>query len=316
MLFEPTRTRSRSNLSGKTTCRYAVPFCSAWANSVANVCRKSCARSSRPQPRGIVSRRSRPRDSRRRRMAAPPLEAGLQSRTNRSDAAARDDKRRSSAGKSAAAPNWYVNGQGQTFVVLRGPVEFAMGSPKERGRGGWRTKPSILACLNHSFAIAAKEITTEQFRRFKPGYVNDEMRFAPESNCPVLALPGMRRRPTATGSASRTALPKISGATCRRKPGEYKSGMRLRRIGRDESATVCPPRLSGSMRAGPGPPPAATTAEASVCCMSTPGTATTPRTSGIIGLRSSSQTISACFRHVGESDRMVSESQGRLEEGK
>ena len=24
---------------------------------------------------------------------------------------------------------WYVNGQGQTLVVIRGPVEFEMGSP-------------------------------------------------------------------------------------------------------------------------------------------------------------------------------------------
>src|SRR2546423_700078 len=26
-------------------------------------------------------------------------------------------------------PKWYVNGQGQTFVVIPGPVEFVMGSP-------------------------------------------------------------------------------------------------------------------------------------------------------------------------------------------
>ena len=31
--------------------------------------------------------------------------------------------------KEKAPPQWYVNGQGQTMVVLPGPVEFLMGSP-------------------------------------------------------------------------------------------------------------------------------------------------------------------------------------------
>ena len=32
-------------------------------------------------------------------------------------------------------PQWYVNGQGQTMVVIPGPVEFLMGSPAtEAGR--------------------------------------------------------------------------------------------------------------------------------------------------------------------------------------
>ena len=32
--------------------------------------------------------------------------------------------------KEKAPPQWYVNTQGQTFVVIPGPVEFQMGSPK------------------------------------------------------------------------------------------------------------------------------------------------------------------------------------------
>ena len=36
---------------------------------------------------------------------------------------------------TARPPQWYVNGQGQTMVVIPGPVEFVMGSPTtEAGR--------------------------------------------------------------------------------------------------------------------------------------------------------------------------------------
>ena len=37
--------------------------------------------------------------------------------------------------KEKASPQWYVNSQGQTIVVIPGPVEFLMGSPPtEEGR--------------------------------------------------------------------------------------------------------------------------------------------------------------------------------------
>src|SRR5262249_13594360 len=66
---------------------------------------------------------------------------------------------------------WYGNGQGQTLVVIPGPVEFWMGSgPAEEGRAGgyegteeqrhWRR-------IGRSFAIASKEVTVEQFLRFR-----------------------------------------------------------------------------------------------------------------------------------------------------
>jgi hypothetical protein len=38
--------------------------------------------------------------------------------------------------KEKTSPQWYVNGQGQTMVVIPGPVDFLMGSPEtEEGRG-------------------------------------------------------------------------------------------------------------------------------------------------------------------------------------
>ena len=51
---------------------------------------------------------------------------------------------------------WYVNSQGQTMVIVRGPVEFEMGE-------GASQHPER---IGHNFAIATKEVTVEQFRRF------------------------------------------------------------------------------------------------------------------------------------------------------
>jgi eukaryotic-like serine/threonine-protein kinase len=59
-----------------------------------------------------------------------------------------------------------VNNQGQTFTVIEGPVEFRMGSPltdTERTPGN---EPSRRMRIPRRFAIAAKEVTIEQFQRF------------------------------------------------------------------------------------------------------------------------------------------------------
>jgi eukaryotic-like serine/threonine-protein kinase len=61
---------------------------------------------------------------------------------------------------------WFVNGQGQTFAVIDGPVEFQMGSPPsetERFAGNELPRRMIIP---RRFAIAAKEVTIEQFQRF------------------------------------------------------------------------------------------------------------------------------------------------------
>ncbi len=68
--------------------------------------------------------------------------------------------------KDRGERRWYVNGQGQTFAVIDGPVEFGMGSPPtdmERTPGN---EPLRRMAIPRRFAIAAKEVTVEQFQRF------------------------------------------------------------------------------------------------------------------------------------------------------
>ena len=73
-----------------------------------------------------------------------------------------------------ATPKWYVNSQGQTMVIIPGPVEFLMGSPStEQGRDS--DEPQHKRRIGRTFAIAAKAVTVEQYRKFKPSYVMGEM---------------------------------------------------------------------------------------------------------------------------------------------
>jgi eukaryotic-like serine/threonine-protein kinase len=73
-------------------------------------------------------------------------------------------------GNSAGAVRqWYVNDQGQTMIVLPGPSEFLMGSPPtEPHREANETQHEVR--IARSFALDAKPVTLEEFRRFDPAY--------------------------------------------------------------------------------------------------------------------------------------------------
>jgi serine/threonine protein kinase/formylglycine-generating enzyme required for sulfatase activity len=64
---------------------------------------------------------------------------------------------------------WYINGEGQTFVVIPGPVEFVMGSPiTEADRNPDETQHKKR--IGRTFALAAKSVTVGQYRQFDNGY--------------------------------------------------------------------------------------------------------------------------------------------------
>jgi formylglycine-generating enzyme required for sulfatase activity len=71
---------------------------------------------------------------------------------------------------------WYVNGQGQTFAVIAGPVEYRMGAPAdEPERSPTNEQPPRQMVIPRRFAIAATEVTIPQWQKFLqtnpgPGY--------------------------------------------------------------------------------------------------------------------------------------------------
>ena len=86
---------------------------------------------------------------------------------------AKENKQRERASRAAlvpgAKPQWFVNGQGQTMVVIPGPVEFVIGSPlTEAGRSDNETQHKKR--IGRTFALAAKSVTVEQYRQFDKDY--------------------------------------------------------------------------------------------------------------------------------------------------
>jgi len=74
---------------------------------------------------------------------------------------------REMAGQVHKEHNWFVTKQGETFSVIRGPVEFTMGAPGyEPGRDKTETEALHRERIPRSFAIATKEVTVGQFQRF------------------------------------------------------------------------------------------------------------------------------------------------------
>ena len=98
--------------------------------------------------------------------------------------------------------------EGLTFIVIRGPVEFLMGSPdSERGRNPASDSPDETqhkARIPRSYAISTHEVTVAQFQRFlqahpevkaRHAYANEPskmaqvmLRFSPAPNGPQIAV--------------------------------------------------------------------------------------------------------------------------------
>ncbi|MDB5386947.1 MAG: stkP 5, partial [Planctomycetaceae bacterium] len=82
-------------------------------------------------------------------------------------------------------PRWYVNSQGQTLVVIPGPVHFQAGSPlTETGR--LNSEYPHLQRIDRSYVISAKHVTEREYKASgKMGYAERD-RYAPEEDCPII----------------------------------------------------------------------------------------------------------------------------------
>ncbi len=91
------------------------------------------------------------------------------------------------ADKSPGDRRWCLDGQGHTLVVVQSPPRFLMGSPLgEQDRTPIET---LHACeIEHSFAIASKEVTVAQYRRFQADIGDELLRHCPDPACPILGV--------------------------------------------------------------------------------------------------------------------------------
>jgi serine/threonine protein kinase/formylglycine-generating enzyme required for sulfatase activity len=125
---------------------------------------------------------------------------------------------------------WYVNGQGQTLVIIPGPVEFWMGSrTAEEGRTGG---PGGDAELRHwrrigrSFAIASREVTVEQFLRFRKDHPVDG-RVALSGDCPVNPVTWFDAAAYCNWLSEKEGLPGDQWCYEPNEKGEYAEGMKM-----------------------------------------------------------------------------------------
>jgi serine/threonine protein kinase/formylglycine-generating enzyme required for sulfatase activity len=87
--------------------------------------------------------------------------------------------------KEKSPLQWYVNNQGQTMVVIPGPVEFLMGSPATEEGRHIKHELQHKKRIGRTFVLAAKPVTKEQFFRFLPEFGHDQMRRYPDPTCPI-----------------------------------------------------------------------------------------------------------------------------------
>jgi formylglycine-generating enzyme required for sulfatase activity/class 3 adenylate cyclase len=66
-------------------------------------------------------------------------------------------------------PQWFVNGTGQTMVVIPGPIDFVMGSPLDDDSSNF-SDPVHAKRIGRTYAVSNKPVTVEQYREFDPSY--------------------------------------------------------------------------------------------------------------------------------------------------
>jgi serine/threonine protein kinase/formylglycine-generating enzyme required for sulfatase activity len=127
--------------------------------------------------------------------------------------------------------HWYVNGQGETMVVIHGPVEFLMGSPAlEAGREGGpqgEVEKQHQKRIGRSYAIAAKEVTVEQFLRFRKGH-DYRKQYAPTPDYPVNDVSWYDAAAYCNWLSQQEGIAEDQCCYAANDKGEFAEGMRLR----------------------------------------------------------------------------------------
>jgi formylglycine-generating enzyme required for sulfatase activity len=120
--------------------------------------------------------------------------------------------------KEKTLPQWYVNGQGQTMVVIPGPVEFLMGSqPTEDGR--MTVESQHTRRIVQTFAVAASPVTVREFRRYikankLEAWVEDSefsplmKKYSPAENGPIIFVDWYRAAAYCNWLSQQEGIPK------------------------------------------------------------------------------------------------------------
>src|SRR5271157_1332271 len=123
---------------------------------------------------------------------------------------------------------WFVNSQGQTFAVIEGPVEFRMGSPPSEPERLYNEMLHRVQ-IPRLFAIAATEVTVEQYREFvkeNPGVDHgNSNKYSPDPKGPMNNVSWYDAAAYCNWLSRKEDLPECYEPNDR---GKYAAGMRIK----------------------------------------------------------------------------------------
>jgi formylglycine-generating enzyme required for sulfatase activity len=143
----------------------------------------------------------------------------------------------SATGAGGAASQWYVNGQGQTMIVITGPVQFLMGSPPTETDREERTVKEAerqhKKLIGRHYALAAKEVTLDQFRRFYEDFyhqdhVSHRQDYAPTPECPANRVTWYEAAAYCNWLSKQEGLSEDQWCYQTNEQGEFADGMKMR----------------------------------------------------------------------------------------
>ncbi len=117
---------------------------------------------------------------------------------------------------------WFINSQGQTFVLVNGPMDALVGD-KHSLMGGKR-RPNRAASA-YRFAIATHEVTVAQFMAFTASYVQIR-RYAPELDCPATTVTWFAAAAYCNWLSRQEGIPKEQWCYEPNEKGDYAAGMK------------------------------------------------------------------------------------------
>ena len=133
-------------------------------------------------------------------------------------------------GKDGGNRRWYVNGQGQTFVRIEGPVEFGMGSPPdEPDHDPGETLHRLV--IPRRFAIAAKEVSVAEYQRFlrdNPGYGVAQFildKYSPDLSGPMISVSWFHAAAYCNWLSEQEKIPKDQWCYVYKERREFEKGM-------------------------------------------------------------------------------------------
>jgi hypothetical protein len=133
------------------------------------------------------------------------------------------ESQKASTKDSGTQRRWFINSQGQTFILVDRPMDSLVGD-KHSLMGGNRG-PNRAASA-YRFAIATHEVTVAQFMTFTASYVQIR-RYAPEPDCPATTVSWFAAAAYCNWLSRQEGIPKEEWCYEPNEKGDYAAGMKI-----------------------------------------------------------------------------------------